>query len=129
MRIAYETWNPRMADVILRSCAVHGHNHWSGHTSKSFGGRFYCPGYLRDDLLATFDPQPYREGEANLDLSVRLIDGGYPTPDTPLVVLKRNGDELLVRPLGMPEVEPRTVTIGECWPYRYIPPSRRQCWT
>ncbi|OFW65177.1 MAG: hypothetical protein A2135_08660 [Actinobacteria bacterium RBG_16_67_15] len=118
-----------MVEMILRSCAVHGHNHWSGHASRSLGGRFYCPGYLRDDLFRDFDPQPYRPGEANLDQSVRLIDGGWPTPDTSMCVLERNGDTVTIRPLGFPDAEPRTVPVSACWPNRHVPPSRRRCWT
>jgi hypothetical protein len=117
---------------VLRSCAVHGRNFWLGHDSRSFGGRFFCPGYLRDDLFAGFDPQPYAPpvmGQRGADHTVRLIEGGWPTPDTVMCVLERHGDLLVVRPLGLPNAEPRTVPVAACWPDRYVHPSRRSCWS
>jgi hypothetical protein len=120
----------------LRSCAVHGRSFWLAYGSRSFGGRFFCPGYLRDDLFKAFDPQPYRRpvpGEPEGDHTVRLIDGGWPTPDTPQVVLARltrdGRDVLMVRPLGMPQTPAREVALDQCWPHRYVPPSRNRCWS
>jgi hypothetical protein len=34
-----------------------------------------------------------------------------------------------VRPLGLPNAEPRTVPVAACWPDRYVHPSRRSCWS
>lgn len=114
----------------LRSCAAHGGNFWLGHDSKSFGGRFFCPQYLRD-LFASFDPQPrpkeIRYGQPEGDHTVRLIDGGWPTPDTEYVVLDRRGDLLTLRPLGMPEAPTTEVQVAACWPVRYVNPSTRTC--
>jgi len=122
--------------AILRSCAVHGRNFWAGHNSRSFGGRFFCPGYLRDDLFRGFDPQPYAPpvlGQPEGQHTVLLIDGGWPTPDTPQCVIERlareGGDLLVVRPLGMPDAPTREVPLAACWPHRYVPPSRNRCWT
>lgn len=123
----------------LRSCAVHGRNFWAAYGSPSFGGRFFCPGYLRDDLFAGFDPVPYRPaklGEREADHTVRLIDGGWPTADTPMCVLERRpgdlegqGDVLKLRPLGMPGGPVREVPLSACWPHRYVAPSRNRCWS
>lgn len=130
-----------MTRGALRSCAVHGRSFWMAYGARSFGGRFFCPGYLRDDLFRDFDPQPrqtpkvgepYRPpviGEREGDHTVRLIDGGWPTPDTVLCVLERRGDLLVVRPLGMPETEPWEVPLSACWPHRYVVPSRNRCWS
>jgi hypothetical protein len=117
-----------MSYRVLRSCAVHGHNFWVAHSSPSFGGRYFCTGYLRDDLFCDFDPRPYRDGEDNLDQTVRMIRGGWPTEDTPMVVLERHGGLLTVRPLGMRSQVPVTVHLTECWPNRHVPPSRNKCW-
>mgnify|MGYP001164613689 CR=1 FL=1 len=112
--------------AALRSCAAHGGNFWLGHDSKSFGGRFFCPQYLRD-LFANFDPQPrpkeIRYGQPEGDHTVRLIDGG----DTQYVVLDRRGDLLTLRPLGMPEAPTTEVQVAACWPARYVNPSTRTC--
>lgn len=125
-----------MSKVILRSCAAHGRNFWAGHDSRSFGGRFYCPGYLRDDLFRGFNPTPYAPpviGQPEGQHTVRLIDGGWPTPDTPQCVIQRRVWEgrvfLVVRPLGMPDAPLREVALEACWPHRYVPPSRNRCWT
>lgn len=113
----------------LRSCAAHGHNFWLGHSSRSFGGRFFCPQYLRD-LFAHFNPQPFRSpviGQPVGEHTVRLIDGGWPTPDTQYVVLDRRGDLLTLRPLGMPDHPPTVISVHACWPARYVSPSTRSC--
>lgn len=121
---------------VLRSCAVHGRNFWLAHGSRSFGGRFFCPGYVRDDLFRDFDPRPYEPpviGRPEGQHTVRLIEGGWPTPDTPVVVLERlvsdGRDFLVVRPLGMPDVPGRLVPLASCWPHRYVAPSRNRCWS
>lgn len=127
-KITYDDTPVRTA-APLRICAAHGRNFWLGHDSRSFGGRFFCPAYLRD-LFANFDPQPFtppvigqREGEHQ----VRLIDGGWPTPDTPYVVLAREGDILTVRPLGMPDHPTSEISVAACWPARYVSPSSNRC--
>lgn len=102
----------------LRLCAV-GQGQWLGHNSPSFGSRFFCPKHLRE-LFEGFDPQPFREGGTNSDQTVRMIDGGFPTPDTPYVVLERQGDWLKLRQLGMREREPVWHRIGAVWPHRYM---------
>lgn len=117
----------------LRSCSAHGRNFWLASGGRSFGGRFFCPGYVRDDLFRGFDPRPYAPpviGAPEGQHTVRLIDGGWPTADTPMVVIERRGDLLLVlRPLGLPDLEPREVPLAACWPDRYVPPSRNRCWS
>lgn len=120
----------------LRSCAVHGLNFWLAYGSRSFGGRFFCPGYVRDDLFAGFDPRPYAPpvlGRPEGQHTVRLIDGGWPTADTAMCVLERreraDGDLLVLRPLGMPDVAPCEVPLAACWPHRYVAPSRNRCWS
>lgn len=101
--------------TVLRSCAVHGRNFWAAYDGRSFGGRFFCPGYLRDDLFAGFDPQPYAPpvlGRPEGQHTVRLVDAGWPTLDTPMCVLERRGDLLVVRPVGMPGGPVREVPLG-----------------
>lgn len=116
--------------AALRSCAAHGRNFWMGYHSTSFGGRFFCPQYLRD-LFANFDPQPrpkeVQYGRPEGDHTVRLIDGGWPTPDTEYAVLAREGDLLTLRPVGFPDMEPVHHRVAECWPARYVRPSTRTC--
>lgn len=114
----------------LRTCAAHGHNFWLGYDSKRFGGRFFCPQYVRD-MFEHFDPQPRPKGvlygQSEGDHTVRLIEGGWPTPDTAYVVLDRKGDILTLRPLGMPEAYTLEVPVAACWPARYVRPSTRTC--
>jgi hypothetical protein len=121
---------------VVRSCSAHGWNFWAGYSSSSFGGRFFCPGYIRDDLFRDFDPRPYAPpvmGQREGDHTVRMIDGGWPTPDTPQCVIERRVWDgqvfLVVRPLGMPEGSLREVPLSACWPHRYVPPSRNRCWS
>lgn len=120
----------------LRSCAAHGRNFWMAYGSPSFGGRFFCPGYLRDDLFAGFDPRPFTPpvlGQPEGQHTVRLIEGGWPTADTPQCVLQRRVWEgqvfLVLRPLGMPDAPVREVPLAACWPDRYVAPSRNRCWS
>ena len=124
----YDT--PTHLAASLRACAAHGQNFWMGHDSKSLGGRFFCPQYLRD-LFEHFDPQPRPKGvpygQSEGDHTVRLIDGGWPTPDTQYVVLDRKGDLLTLRPVGMPEAPTMEVPVAACWPARYVSPSTRTC--
>lgn len=120
---------PAQVAAPLRSCAAHGRNFWLGHDSRSFGGRFFCPAYLRE-LFEGFDPQPFTPpvmGQREGQHTIRLIDGGWPTPDTHYVVLERQGDLLTVRPVGMPDIPPTEVQVAACWPTRYVPPSSRTC--
>jgi hypothetical protein len=112
---------------VIRCCAVHGNNFWAAYTSRSFGGRFFCPGYLREDLFRNFNPQPYRPpviGEPENDGVVRLIDGS----DSLFIVVARDGDTLELRKLGLPDALTFTMPISACWPGRYVHPSRDTCW-
>jgi hypothetical protein len=121
-----------MTRGVLRSCAAHGRNFWLAYGGRSFGGQFFCPGYVRDDLFRGFDPRPYRPlvmGEREGDHVVRLISGGWPMPNTAMCVIERRGDLLMVRPLGLPDAALREVPVAACWPHRYVAPSQNRCWS
>lgn len=127
----------------LRICAVHGEYIRLGPDPKPFGIWFYCPQYVRD-MFENFNPQPrprgvrwpkevclrrgvrYGQSEEG-DHTVRLIEGGWPTPDAPYEVLARKGDILTLRPLAFPEAPTVEVPVSACWPDRRVRPSTRTC--
>jgi hypothetical protein len=75
-----------------------------GYTSRNFGGAYYCPKHL-GMLMDGFDPQ--------VGDRVRPISG----PSwREYIVVGRDGDNVSVKILGRPEVEPVCIRVGNLYP-------------
>jgi hypothetical protein len=103
-----------MNRLILRSC---------GGCGGSFGGDardqiWLCPKCTAK--LPPFDPQPYAVGGPD-NQRCRMDWDGWRLRE--MVVLAREGDMVTVRPLGNPDIKPRTVHLNDLRP-PYITPGR-----
>jgi hypothetical protein len=105
---------------ILRACSAGG-GHWLGHNSTSFGGKYLCPAHLWS-MMHGFNPQPHGVA-GGTDQTVKFIDGSTPAGvmhaerhEPEYVVLSREGDELILRWLGLPDGEKVTASVHSVYP-------------
>lgn len=76
---------------------------------------WFCPSCTAEH--PPFDPQPYAKCQGRPDKQSCRYEGRE------MVVLDRDGDDVTVRPLGRPDLEPFTVNIRNLRPV-YVTPGR-----
>lgn len=96
---------------VLRSCGGCGGSFLGDDRNEIW----FCPACTAK--FPPFDPQPYAKCQGQPDKQSCRYRGQQ------MVVLERDGDDVTVRPLGRPDLEPSVVHISNLRPV-YITPGR-----